>query len=32
MLLMWCGIIAVIAALGWAAYIVTQTRGCRSRI
>jgi hypothetical protein len=32
MLLMWGGIIAAIAALVWAVYIATQTRGRRSRI
>ena len=32
MLLMWGGIIAAIAALGWAAYIATHTRGRRSRV
>ncbi len=32
MLLMWGGIVAAIAALAWAVYIATQTRGRRSRI
>jgi len=32
MLLTWGGIIAAIAALSWAVYIATQTRGRRSRI
>jgi hypothetical protein len=32
MLLMWGGLIAAIAALGWAADIATPTLGCRSRI
>jgi hypothetical protein len=32
MLLMWGGIIVAIAALAWAAYIATRTRGRRSRL